>query len=415
MRGMDQARNTGPGPRTGITAPLRHPNFRALALGRVLMMFGNGMANVALAFAVLDVTGSLSQVGLVVGARSVANVSLLLLGGVIADRLPRSLVLRGACVLAALSQGLLATTLLTGSATLPLMIVLSLVNGAAAAANLPAAAAITPQTVPHTLLRQANALVGIAKQLGMFAGMSRGGVAVGLLGPGWAIAVDAVMFAAAGAAFLFLRVSSVVPAERGNVLRDLVEGWGEFVARPWVWIIVLQFMVVNAGWSATTAVLGPGIADETFGRTTWGLVMAANSVGLLVGGVLAARWQPRRALFYGTALVTVQTLPFFVLADPSPMVPLLFAAMFVGGVAVEQFSVAWEVSVQENIPADRLSRVYSYDALGSFVAMPVGQVAIGPLAESIGADRSLLIVAGLTIMATSAAVAAPSVRSLRRR
>ncbi|SIO88178.1 hypothetical protein BQ8420_18335 [Nocardiopsis sp. JB363] len=415
MCGMGRVEKVGAGSRMGLTAPLRHPNFRALALGRVLMLFGNGMANVALAFAVLDVTGSLTQVGLVVGARSVANVSLLLLGGVLADRLPRALVMQGACALAALTQGFLALALLTGVATLPLMVLLSVLNGAAAAANLPAAAALTPQTVPHTLLRQANALVGIAKQLGLFAGMSMGGVAVGLLGPGWAIGADAVMFAAAGVAFLFLRVPSTAAPERSNVLRDLVEGWSEFVARPWVWIIVLQFMVVNAGWSATTAVLGPGIADETFGRTMWGLVMAANSVGLLVGGVLAARWQPRRALFYGTALVTVQTLPFFVLADPSPVVPLLFAAMFVGGVAVEQFTVAWEVSVQENIPPERLSRVYSYDALGSFVAMPMGQIAIGPLAESIGPDRSLLIVAGSTIAATLLAVAAPSVRSLHRR
>ncbi|WP_026116732.1 MFS transporter [Nocardiopsis valliformis] len=403
------------GPAPGIMAPLAHAPFRTLVAGRVLMLFGNGMATVALAFAVLDVTGSLAQVGLVVGARSIANVALLLLGGVLADRLPRALVVQGACVLAALTQGLLALTLLTGTATLAVMMVLSALNGAAAAANLPALAALTPQTVPHTLLRQANALAGIAKQLGMFAGMSAGGVLVGLVGPGWAIGVDALLFAAAGTVFLFLRVPSTAVPGGGGVLRDLLDGWSEFVARPWVWIIVLQFMVVNAGWSATTSVLGPGIADETFGRTTWGLVMAANSVGLLVGGILAARWQPRRALFFGTSLVTLQTLPFFVLADPAPVVPLLFAAMFLGGVAVEQFSVAWEVSVQENIPPERLSRVYSYDALGSFVAMPVGQIAIGPVAEAIGPGRSILIVAGLTVTATLAAIAAPSVRSLRRR
>lgn len=406
-----RSRASGP----GITAPLAHVPFRVLVVGRVLMLFGNGMATVALAFAVLDVTGSLAQVGLVVGARSIANVALLLLGGVLADRLPRTLVLQGACVLAAFSQGLLALTLLTGTATLSVMIALSVLNGAAAAANLPALAALTPQTVPHSLLRQANALAGIAKQLGMFAGMSAGGVLVGLVSPGWAIGADALLFAAAGVAFLFLRVPSTIAPSSGNVLRDLLDGWGEFVARPWVWIIVLQFMVVNAGWSATTSVLGPGIADETFGRTTWGLLMAANSVGLLIGGVLAARWQPQRALFYGTALVTLQTLPFFALADPSPLVPLLFAAMFVGGVAVEQFSVAWEVSVQENIPPERLSRVYSYDALGSFVAMPVGQVTIGPVAEAIGPSRALLIVAGLTLAATLAAIATRSVRSLRRR
>ena len=350
-----------------------------------------------------------------VGARSIANVALLLLGGVLADRLPRALVVQGACVLAALTQGLLALTLLTGTATLAVMMALSALNGAAAAANLPALAALTPQTVPHSLLRQANALAGIAKQLGMFAGMSAGGVLVGLVGPGWAIGVDSLLFAAAGTVFLFLRVPSTAAPGGGSVLRDLLDGWSEFVARPWVWIIVLQFMVVNAGWSATTGVLGPGIADETFGRTTWGLVMAANSVGLLVGGVLAARWQPRRALFFGTSLVVFQTLPFFVLADPSPAVPLLFATMFLGGVAVEQFSVAWEVSVQENIPPERLSRVYSYDALGSFLAMPVGQIAIGPVAEAVGPERSVLIVAGLTIAATLAAITAPAVRSLRRR
>ncbi|WP_017585051.1 MFS transporter [Nocardiopsis ganjiahuensis] len=402
------------GARPGITAPLAHAPFRVLVVGRVLMLFGNGTAAVALAFAVLDVTGSLAQVGLVVGARSIANVALLLLGGVLADRLPRTLVIQSACVLAALSQALLALALLTGTATLTTMVALSALNGAAAAANLPALAALTPQTVPHTLLRPANALAGIAKQLGMFAGMSAGGVLVGLVGPGWAIGVDALLFASAGVAFLFLRVPSTVAPSGSNVLRDLLDGWSEFVARPWVWIIVLQFMVVNAGWSAATAVLGPGIADETFGRTTWGLLMAANSVGLLVGGVLAARWQPRRALFYGTALVTLQTLPFFVMAGPSPVVPLLFAAMFAGGMAVEQFSVAWEVSLQENVPPERLSRVYSYDALGSFVAMPVGQIAIGPVAEAIGPGRSLLIVSGLTLAATLAAVATRSVRSLRR-
>ncbi|MFE1169872.1 MFS transporter [Nocardiopsis sp. NPDC058789] len=405
------------GPRTsgpGFTAPLAHAPFRLLVTGRVLMLFGNGMAHVALAFAVLDVTGSLAQVGLVVGARSLANVALLLFGGVLADRLPRTVVIQGACLLAALSQGLLALSLISGAATLGLMVALSVLNGAAAAANLPAIAALTPQTVPGSLLRQANAVAGVAKQVGMFAGMSAGGVLVGLVGPGWAIGVDALLFAAAGVVFLFLRVPSTAARSRG-VLRDLLDGWGEFVARPWVWIIVLQFMVVNAGWSSVTAVLGPGIADDTFGRTTWGLLMAANSLGLLVGGVLAARWQPQRALLYGTALVTLQTLPFFVLAGPSPLVPLLFAAMFAGGVAVEQFTVAWEVSVQENVPPERLSRVYSYDALGSFVAMPVGQIAIGPVAEAIGPERSLLIVAGLTLAATLAAVATPSVRSLRRR
>ncbi|NYH51638.1 MFS family permease [Nocardiopsis arvandica] len=407
---------TGAGPGSGFTAPLRHPAFRGLALGRTLMAFGNGMASVALAFAVLDVTGSLTQVGLVVGARSVANVSLLLLGGVIADRLPRTLVLQGGCALAALSQGILGATLLAGAASLPLMVALSLVNGAAAAVNLPASAALTPQTVPRDLLRQANAAAGVGVQGGTFLGMSAGGAVVGLWGAGWAITMDAALFACAGAALLSVRIpptARVGEAGAADILSDIRDGWSEFVSRPWVWIIVLQFMVVNAGWSAATAVLGPAIADETFGRTAWGLLMAANSVGLLVGGVLAARWQPRRALVFGTALVAAHALPFLALTGPSPL-PVLFAAMFVAGVAVEQFTVAWEVSVQENVPQEKLSRVYSYDALGSFVAMPVGQIAIGPFAESFGPGAALVLVSSLTLLATLAAVSSRSVRTLRR-
>ena len=55
---------------------------------------------------------------------------------------------------------------------------------------------------------------------------------------------------------------------------------------------------------------------------------------------------------------------------------------FLTGVAMEQFGIAWEVTMQEHIPADKLARVYSYDMLGSFVAIPIGQVAAGPVAEA---------------------------------
>ncbi|WP_436892097.1 MFS transporter [Nocardiopsis dassonvillei] len=395
-------------------APLRHGPFRALAAGRLLMSLGNGLANVALAFAVLDVTGSLVHVGLVVGARSVANVALLLLGGVVADRLPRSLVLRGGCALAALAQGTLGAALLAGAASLPLMMVLSVLNGAAAAVNLPASAALLPQTVPRGLLRQANALVRLTGNGAMVAGLSLGGTLVAFAGPGWSIAVDAVLYALACAAFVLLRVPrDPSGAERVNVLRDLVEGWREFTSRPWVWVVVAQFMATNAAWSASVAVLGPAIADGSFGRAVWGLVVAAQSAGMLAGGFLAARWQPRRALPFGVALVAVQAVPLYALS--LPVAPLaLVAAMFLAGVAVEQFEVAWHVSLQENVPADRLSRVYSYDALGSFAALPVGQVAIGPLAAAVGPRRALLAMAVLTVAATLAALAVPGVRRLRR-
>src|SRR5690606_25880444 len=244
--------------------------------------------------------------------------------------------------------------------SLPLMIVLAAVNGAAAAANLPAAAALVPQTVPAALLRQANALARIGMEGGRIIGMSFGTLLVALIGPGGAIAADGAAFALAGVCFLAVR--SAAPGRPSDVaadpLRELAEGWAEFTRRRWVWVVVAQFMVVNAAMSAMVAVLGPAIADASFGRTAWGLMLTVNSVGMLLGGLLAARWQPRRALCYGVALTVLEAVPLLALGL-SPVLPVLFAAMFLAGVAVEQFTVAWEVSLQQNVPQDRLARVYS--------------------------------------------------------
>ncbi|RCV48646.1 MFS transporter [Marinitenerispora sediminis] len=398
--------------RLPLRAPLRYAAFRALVAGRSLMYFGNGLASVALGFAVLDATGSVVHLGLVLASRSLANVSLLLLGGVLADRLPRPLLLLGACALAAASQGGIAAAVLLGAASLPLLMALSLVNGAAAAANLPAALALTPQTVPAALLRPANALARMGLQLGMVAGMSLGGLIVGLVGAAWALAVDAAAFALAGGCFALVRLPPAAPAAgRGNVLRELREGWSEVASRPWVWIVVVQFMVLNAMVNGGTKILGPVVADDTIGRTAWGVVLAAQTLGALFGGVLAARWQPRRALAFGVALSAAFALPLTVMAA-APTVPLLLAAMFLTGVAVEQFGVAWELSIQQNVPPEKLARVYSYDALGSFVALPLGEACIGPVAALVGTEAALLGAAALVLLATAAALASRSVRTL---
>ncbi|PSK95670.1 putative MFS family arabinose efflux permease [Murinocardiopsis flavida] len=400
--------------RPAIAAPLRHGSFRALLAGQLLVRAGNGLASVALAFAVLDLSGSVASVGLVVGARSLANVLLLLIGGVLADRLPRPLLLQGACLLAALTQALIAAAILTGTASLPLLCALSLLNGASAAAGMPAMASLTPQTVPAEVLRPANALVRVGSQLGMTTGFSLGGALSGLLGSGWALALNAAMFALAALCCLFVRVAALPPpAARIRVLGELKEGWSEFTARSWVWIVVVQFMVVNVTISGGIVILGAAIADDTFGREAWGVILGVQTVGALVGGLVAATWQPRRALFFGVALMLLEAVPMIVLAQ-SPTVWLLMGVMFAVGACTEQFNVAWEVSLQQNIPANRLARVYSYDMLGSFIALPVGEIAVGPIAESFGFAATLYGAAALLVAATLAAMANRGVRTLVR-
>nr|WP_246009978.1 MFS transporter [Actinokineospora cianjurensis] len=398
----------------GMLAPLRVPMFRRLAIGRVTTYAGNAVAPVALAFAVLDLTGSVVALGLVVGARSIANVLLLLMGGVLADRLPRGVILQGASLAAAVSQAATALSVLLGFASIPLLVVLSVVNGAVSAVSFPAAAALTPQTVPAPLLLQANAVVRMGINAALITGASFGGMLAALAGPGWAMAVTAVVFLVASFCYARVRAPEIAASEPTRPIADLRAGWAEFTARTWVWSIVLAFMVVNAAVTGGLQVLGPSIADATFGRLAWGFILGAQTVGALLGAIIASRWQPRRALLFGTALIAVESVPVLVLAH-APEVLLMLAAMFVGGIAIEQFGIAWDVSLQENIPPDRLARVYSYDAVGSFIALPLGEIAVGPLSLHFGTAATLTALSALTFLAILAASLTPSVRSLTRK
>jgi MFS family permease len=398
---------------TPLLAPMREARFRALVTGRTFADFANAVAPFALAFAVVDLTGSAIDLGVVVGARSLANVLFVLFGGMLADRLPRSVILQGTATAAALTQAAIAASVLWGFASVPLLVGLSLVNGAVSAISLPAAASLTPLTVPGPQLAQANALVRLLSNAGRIAGAGLAGVLVTFAGSGWALAGDAVLFLAAALTYSRIRLPRGERLPSRRPLAELSEGWREFRARSWVWLVVLQFMIVNAVNAGALLVIGPLVADDTFGRTGWGLALAVQTAGSLVGGVIAAHWQPRRILLVGVALVMADALPMLALGETPYLLPLL-AAMFLSGVTIEQFAVAWDVSLQEHIPPDKLARVYSYDMLGSFLAMPLGQITAGPLAEHAGREATLLGGAALIVGATALVLCSRQVRTLVR-
>ncbi|MET8912397.1 MFS transporter [Micromonospora sp. NPDC004551] len=396
-----------------MLAPLRYRAFRYLAAGRLVNMLGNGVAPIALAFAVLDLTGSVRDLGLVVGARSLMTVLFVLFGGVVADRIPRRLVLVGSNALGALTQAAVAALVLTGTATIPLLLALGAANGIVSALAQPASAATTPQTVPPELIQPANALIRLGINAGMIGGAALGGLLVAAVGPGWGLAVDALTFAVAAVAFTGVRVTA--PSEknaRTSIVADLREGWTEFTARTWVWIVVLGFMFLNAALAGGVNVLGPAVADETIGRSAWGVVLAAETAGMVVGGLIALRIRVRRLLLLGVACMFAESFLLLGLALAPTIVVLLAAAATVG-VAVEQFAVAWETSIAQHIPADRLARVYSYDMLGSWIAIPLGQVAVGPVAAAIGTRDTLLTLAALVVLSVVGMLASRDVRRLQ--
>ena len=434
--------------------PLRHPAFRLLLTGRTISALGNAFAPIALAFAVLDLTGSATDLGLVVGARTLVNVLFLLFGGVLADRLPRHLLMVGSSVAAAATQGVVAALVLTHTANIPTLIALSAVNGMVGALSMPASAALLPQTVPADERQQANALARLLLNASAIIGAPVAGIAVATVGPGWGIAIDAATFAVAAFCYALVRVpasapeparssasasasaaaaaaesvsesaegliggeqTAGIPAGEGrrSIFADLRTGWTEFIARTWLWVVVAGFCVLNAAWSGAMSVLGPVVADATFGRQSWGFILAAETAGMIVGGLIAMRIRVHRLLFLGTAATALEALPVLTLGV-FPHVGLMVVVGFVAGVGLEQFGVAWETTMQEHVPADKLARVYSYDMVGSFVAIPVGQVIAGPVAQAVGVEPTLLGAAALMLLAVLGMLSSRDVRELRHR
>ena len=387
--------------------------FRRLFFARTLTVLGNSIAPVALAFAVLDMGGSATDLGMVVAARSLFNVIFLLFGGVLADRYSRNRVLLLASAIAAVTQGCVAWLVLEGAATLIGLTLLSAINGAAAGVALPASSALVPQTVPVQRLRQANAFIQSGVYAGTIIGASLGGLLISAVGAGWGLAVDALGFALAAPLYYAVR-TGMPQGEAGDSLwQALRDGWQEFTARSWVWAVVAQFAVVNAAFTGMVMVLGPVIADGTFGRARWGMMIAAQSVGLILGSGIALRWRPQRPMLSSVTLVALCVFPMLLLAGSAPA-GWLMGAFCVAGMGFGQFGVVWAQALQTHIPRDRLARVYAYDAMGSFITIPLGELAAGPLAMQFGTRTVLLSCAAAVLIATAAASLVPGIRALKQ-
>ena len=145
---------------------LRGREFRLLFAAQAVSGLGNQMAVIALAFAVLEVGGSASAVGLVLGAGALALVASLLAGGVVADRTSRRAVMLGADLVRVASQGTTAALLILGSPAPWLLAALAAASGAAAGFFMPAATGLLPEVVPDDQLQPANGLRATASSVG---------------------------------------------------------------------------------------------------------------------------------------------------------------------------------------------------------------------------------------------------------
>jgi MFS family permease len=397
---------------SGRLGALAEREFRLLFAATTITTAGDQIASIALAFAVLDV-GSATDLGIVFAVRQSVEVIVLLFGGVLSDRLPRNLVLVGASLIQGAAQTVTAALVLTGSASVAAIVALQGLYGVGHGVVVPAEVGLVPQTVSPARLQQANALQGLTRNFLRVLGPALGGVLIVAGSPGVALAADAATFFVCAVILRLIRIPPRQATEgAAGFFRELREGWHEFTSRTWLWASVLFFGLGNLAFAAQ-GVLGPAVAKaELGGAGAWATILTAGGLGSVIGGLIALRIRPSRPL----AASVIAAAPFAVtlaaLAVPAP-VWVLAAASFVAGAGLSVHLALWFTLFQQQVPERAQSRVSSYDALGSFVLMPVGFALAGPLADAIGVSTTLWAAFALDIGCLLAILAIPSVWTLR--
>lgn len=386
-------------------------DFRLLFLGQGVSVLGDRMVAVALAFAVLELGGSASEVGLVLGAAWGPLVVTVLVGGVVADRTSRRGVMLAADLVRIASQGGMAALLIGGGAEIWMLAALAGVTGAATGFFNPASTGLLPEVVPVEELQPANALRSTAVSASEILGPLVAGVLVAAAGAGWAIAVDAATFAVSAVCLALLRPPAREAREPASFLSELREGWVGFRSRKWIWTLVASFAVGNLVWGAWSS-LGPIVADRDLGgAAVWGTILGAVGVGALAGSLVATHVRPRRPLLLVALTNLLFGIPLAFLAAAAPA-PLLAFSALLSGVSLMLGMSVWQATLQRHVPAESLSRVSAYDWFGSYAFYPLGLAVWGGIAGAIGIHTALWVAYGLFTAAGLALLAVPEVRNL---
>lgn len=391
---------------------LKQRNFAFGFFAYLVSYSGTAMAPIAMAFGVLELTGSTADSSFVIASPIAAQLVLLLISGTLADRTSRKKMLVGSDLLAMAAQFAIAFLFLTQTATVPWLAGLMLILGCAFALNVPAATGFIPQLVEKEELQAANALLGLARNSAITLGAALAGVLVAFIGPGLTLLLDAVTFGLSAILISMIKPKTQIHGEKTDFLSDLKLGWQEFIKHTWLWVIVLQFSLVVASYEAVWGLLGPAIAKRDLGGAmAWGFIAASMGVGTAIGGLIAMQLKVRKPMLVGTILVFTLSLVSLSLSVPLA-VGLICLAAFVSGVCGQVFGVLWYTTLQKTIPHHMLSRVSAYDHLGTIALAPLGIVVGGILFEVIGARYTMLLAAAVVIIPTVMVLFVRDVREL---
>jgi MFS family permease len=400
------------GRRTSKLAVLRDRDFRLFFIGYTTSRCGSSMAGVALVFGVLGAGGSASTLGEVRGVEIGVEVLLLLGGGVLADRMSRAHLMRGADLLRCTTQASFAALLAVGHPDLWTMMLLMGVWAVGEAFFTPGLAGLVPQLAPNGQLQEANTLVSLATSTTTIVGPALSGVIVAAAGPSWVFAVDASTYLVSVLALTLLRIPPVERGEATSIMADLRAGWSEFWSRKWIVAECAQFALFNMLTWGPYLILGPVVCAQRLGGSrAWGLMMACYAGGSVLGGLAMLGRRPRRPLLVATFATFCYALPPLFLALHQDLGPLC-AATLVAGVGSSIGGVLASTVTAERVPEAVRSRVNSYNVLGAFAPGAVGLIVAGPAANALGMTTVFWVGAGYLVVSTCLMLTMPSIRGM---
>ncbi len=391
---------------------LGEPDFRRFYAGYATSLIGSAMSSVALAFAVLGGGGTATDLGYVLAAGVIPQVLFMLGGGVVADRLGRRKAMLGADGIRLAAQATLAAALLASSPPIWLFVLLNALLGTGEAFFTPALTGLTPAIVSPGRLTDANALLGVAQSVARIAGPALAGVLVALTSPGVVVAVDAGSYGASLLSLALLTIPALPPAAQ-SPWRDLADGWCQFRAHAWLWVITVQFALFNLLTWAPYLLLGPVLAkDYLGGARAWGLIGSAMALGAILAGLAMVGRTPRRPLVAAVLGSYGYGAPCLMLFLHAPAVAVA-AGAFAAGCGSAVFSTCFLTVLQRRIPEDMLARVSAFDLTGAYALGSAGLAVIGPVAAITGVGAVLGFAALYNTVSSTVVLALPAIRSVR--
>jgi len=393
---------------------LAHKYVKRLFIARFISNFGNGMGPIALAFGILALpNGSANMLGLVLGVTTVLFLIMLPFGGVIADKYGRARMVGLTDMAAGLVLFIQVFYFATGDVPIAVLLITNGFFGLMWGIFWPAFSGLMPAVLPEAGLQKGNALNAFMHNAGVILGAAAAGLLIDVFGVAFTLAIDAASFFISGLMiFTFRHLTPRAQHTENTMLDDLLHGWRVFLSFRWIVIIVGAFSFIVMCWAAAENILGPLIALEHFnGPKSWSFVITAESAGLIVGSIIAIKVKPKYPLRF--LMLSSFTITFYIwsLAKPQSLLMIAFGA-FLFGITLDLWGTLWSTALQRKVPRDSLSRVSSFDAMGSMMFRPIGLAIAAPFSTLLGIENFLQILAAITVVAIIVPLLDPQVRNM---